>query len=92
MAIKEKRLSPEHPDIAVSLNNLANLLRTQAKYVEAEPQYRRALAIREKTLGPEHPLVAEVLEDLAKLFRATGRDDAAEELEQRAAAIRLGAK
>ena len=48
-------LGPEHPDVAAALNNLALRYKTQGRYVEAEPLYRRSLAIREKALGPEHP-------------------------------------
>ena len=43
------------------------LYRTQGKYAEAEPLYKRALAIREKTLGREHPDVAQSLNYLAGL-------------------------
>ena len=56
LAIEEKALGPEHPDVATSLNNLAELYRDQGKYGEAEPLYQRALAIDEKALGPDHPM------------------------------------
>ncbi len=36
-------LEKEHPDIAECLNGLAELLRAQGKYDEAEPWYRRDL-------------------------------------------------
>ena len=38
------------------LNNLAELYRSQGRYAEAEPLYKRALAIEEKARGPEHPM------------------------------------
>ena len=38
-----------------SLTHLATAMRSQARYSEAEPLYRRALAIAEDTFGPEHP-------------------------------------
>ena len=63
LAIREKALGPEHPDVAVSLNNLAVVYRAQAKYAEAEPLHKRALAIREKALGPDHLDVAISLEN-----------------------------
>ena len=44
--------------MALNLNNLAELYRTQGKYADAEPLYQRALATQEKALGPEHPNVA----------------------------------
>ena len=55
LAINEKVLGPEHPDVATSLNILAVLYWAQGRYAEAEPLYKRALAINEKALGPEHP-------------------------------------
>ena len=52
-----KALGPEHPQVATSLNNLAELYQAQGKYGDAEPLYKRSLAIIEKALGPEHPQV-----------------------------------
>ena len=60
LAIREKALGPDHPDVGTRLNNLAGLYRAQGRYAEAEPLYQRALAIREKALGPDHPDVATV--------------------------------
>ena len=72
LAIREKALGPEHPDVAASLNNLAVLYHAQGQYAKAEPLYQRALAIREKALGPEHPDVATSLNNLAVLYRRPG--------------------
>jgi len=47
-----------HPAVATTLNNLAELYKTQGQYSVAVPLYWRALAIREKALGPEHLDVA----------------------------------
>ncbi len=74
--------------MAASLNNLAELYRTQGRYAEAEPLYKRSLAIREGALGPEHPDVAQSLENYALLLRETGRSAEAAKLEARAEAIR----
>ena len=86
---REKALGPEHPDVALSLNNLAGLYDNQGKYAEAEPLYQRSLAIREKALGPGHPSVAESLENYAALLRATERSADAVIMELRARAIRV---
>ena len=51
--IAEKSLGPEHPEIAVLLNELARLLRSTNRPAEAEPLVRRALAINEKIFGIE---------------------------------------
>ncbi len=88
MAIDEKALGPDHPGVAIGLNNLAALYGAQGRYAEAEPLYKRALAIVEKALGPEHPHVATSLENYAALLRATGRGEEAKKLEARAKAIR----
>jgi Tetratricopeptide repeat len=37
LAIAEKALGPEHPEVATSLNNLAALYRAQGQYAKAEP-------------------------------------------------------
>ena len=62
----EKSLGPNHPDVARSLNNLAQLYRDQGRYADAEPLYKRALAIYEKSLGPDHRDVATALSNLAR--------------------------
>lgn len=72
LAIVEKALGPDHPNVAMSLNNLAELYRMNGAYAKAEPLYARALAIWEKTLGPGHPNVAASLNNLAELYKAQG--------------------
>ncbi|MGB5896605.1 MAG: tetratricopeptide repeat protein, partial [Geitlerinemataceae cyanobacterium] len=80
LAIWEKVLGAEHPDVATSLNNLAMLYQAMGNYSGAEPLYQRSLAIREKVLGAEHPDVATSLNDLALLYRAQGNIPLATEL------------
>jgi tetratricopeptide (TPR) repeat protein len=87
LAIREKTLGPEHPDLAQSLNNLAGLYATQGRYIKAEPLYQRALAIREKALGPEDRDVAWSLNDLGVLYYSQDQYGKAEPLLQRALAI-----
>ena len=82
--IREKVLGAEHPDVAQSLNNLAELYRIQGRYKQAEPLYQRALHIREKALEPEHPDVAKNLHNLAELYRVKGQYTQAEPLYQHA--------
>jgi len=43
LAIREKAFGPDRPDVAESLNNLADLYRLQGRYVEAEPLIKRCL-------------------------------------------------
>ena len=51
LAIREKLLGPDHPDVATSLGNLAVMYDDQGRYEESEPLHRRALEIRETALG-----------------------------------------
>ncbi|BBD57794.1 peptidase-like protein [Nostoc sp. HK-01] len=88
LAIREKVLGKEHPDVATSLNNLAYLYSAQGKYQQAETVYLRALAITEKVLGKEHPDVATSLNNLAYLYSEQGNYQQAELLYLRALAIR----
>ncbi len=48
LAISEKALGPEHPDVAQSLENYAARLRQTARADEAERMEARAKAIRAK--------------------------------------------
>ena len=71
LTIREQALGPDHPDVAWSLNSLAELYRAQGRYAEAEPLFQQALAIREQALGPDHPDIATSLNNLAAaLLRA----------------------
>src|SRR6202048_5261770 len=59
LAIREKALGRDHPDVATALNNLAALYKSQGRYADAEPLYQRSLTIREKALGRDDPDVAD---------------------------------
>jgi tetratricopeptide (TPR) repeat protein len=87
LAIQEKALGPEHPNVATSLNNLARLNDEQGRYEQAELLYKRALAIQEKVLGPEHSDVATSCNNLAGLYDRQGRYEQAKLLYKRARAI-----
>ncbi|MBD2493849.1 tetratricopeptide repeat protein [Nostoc sp. FACHB-280] len=65
-------------DLAISLNNLANLYRSQGKYSEAEPFCIEALALNRKLLGEEHLDVAINLNNLANLYTSQGKYSEAE--------------
>jgi tetratricopeptide (TPR) repeat protein len=87
LAIAEKKYGPEHPNVAIALDNLALLLQVTNHLGEAEPLMRRALIIAEKRHWPEHPEVARALNNLAQLLQATNRLAEAEPLMRRALAI-----
>jgi tetratricopeptide (TPR) repeat protein len=55
VTMREQVYGLGHPEYAIGLNNLAQLLSDTNRLAEAEPLMRRALAIDEKALGPDHP-------------------------------------
>jgi tetratricopeptide (TPR) repeat protein len=73
LAIREKALGPDHPDVAFALINLGALYYNKGRYANAEPVFKRSLEIREKALGPDHPDVAASLNNLANLYDKLGR-------------------
>src|SRR5476651_1821167 len=64
LAISEKALGPDHPDVATALNNLAQIYESQGRYADSEPLYKRSRAIFEKALGPDHTDVARLINNL----------------------------
>lgn len=77
----------DHPNVAMSLNNLAAVYVATKNYATAEPLYKRSLTIMTKALGPNHPALVTNLENLAALYRATNRDEEAGQIENQAARI-----
>nr|MBW4689151.1 tetratricopeptide repeat protein [Komarekiella atlantica HA4396-MV6] len=78
----------DHPDVATSLNNLAELYRSQGRYSEAEPLYTQALEMRRRLFDGDHPDVATSLNNLAGLYRSQGRYSEAEPLYTQALEMR----
>ncbi len=87
LAINEKIHGPDHPYVAIRLDNLANLYAAQGKYAEAEPLSLRAIAIDEKAHGPDHPYLAYGLNNLAAVYFAQDKCAEVEPLYLRALAI-----
>ena len=52
IAILEKALGPDHPELAANLNNLGALYQAQGRSADTEALYKRALTIREKAAAP----------------------------------------
>jgi len=59
LAIAEKALGPDHPDVGNDLLCLAQLSRARGRYAEAARLIKRALAITERALGPITPTSAQ---------------------------------
>jgi serine/threonine-protein kinase len=65
MAVREKVLPPDHPDLASSIMNVGIALQENlSRPAEALPYFERARAMLEKKLGPDHPTLAFALHGL----------------------------
>jgi tetratricopeptide (TPR) repeat protein len=88
LAIQEKVLGAEHPDVSSSLHDLAMFYNNNhGEFAEALPLLVRALAIGEKALGAEHEDVVNILSSLAGVYYNLDRYAEAESLLERAIAI-----
>ena len=84
LAVTEETFGPDHPNVAISLNKLAELYIYQGNYAEIEPLYKRILDICENAFGPDHPDIAISLNKLAELYYNQGRYSEAEPLYKQA--------
>lgn len=89
LAIYERALGSDHPEIARQLNNIAVDYDEQGMYAEAEPLYKRAISIAEKIPGADG-LLATALNGLGahhthqgKYLEATTLYERALEIHQR---------
>lgn len=61
LRIQERRLGPEHPKMANTLNNLGNIYEDRGRYADAERVFSRSLAIAGTVFFvgriDKHPLV-----------------------------------
>ncbi len=88
LAIRQKILGNNHPDVVVSLNSLAFLYSSQGRYSQAEPLSQQALQITKRLFKGDHPRVATSLNNLAFLYSRQGRYSQAEPLYQQALQMR----
>ena len=87
LALRQRESGPRHPETAISMNNLGNVLLALGQLAEAERLHRQALALLEAVLGKDHPRVGVSCSNLADVLRAKGDVISAGALDRRAAAI-----
>jgi len=88
LLIQKKLLSPDHLDIAKTLNMLAVIYKTQGKYERAESLCQQALAIRRKRLPTDDSHIASSLNNLAEIYREQRNYEKAEPLHKQALEMR----
>lgn len=84
LQVAEQNDGPDHPNVALSLSNLAEFYEAQQEYAKAEPLYKRSLAILEKEYGQDSPFLVPTLLNMASLYNDTGRENEAQRIMERA--------
>ncbi len=72
LAIHERTLGPDHPEVAKALANLGIIMAELGQLDVARTHYERSLAIRERAFGPDHPQVASALSNLGRIVHRQG--------------------
>ncbi len=82
LALRKRKLGPEHPQTLLSMRYLARALRGQGQYAEAEKLDWEVLEGRKRVLGPEHPDTLAIMNNLANWISNHERPAEAEELQR----------
>ena len=93
LAIDEASYGPDHPNVAIRLNNLAQLLQATNRLGEAEPLSRRCLEILlgfTRSTGREHPHLRAAIENYRVCSRPWARARRRSRRGWRRSAIRSG--
>jgi eukaryotic-like serine/threonine-protein kinase len=80
-------LGADHPDVALSHDNLASALMLTGQHADALAHLERALAIRERANGLEHVDTGQIHHNIGEVLRHLGRYDEALAHHQKALAI-----
>jgi tetratricopeptide (TPR) repeat protein len=91
LSLAEEAYDPDHPNVAIRVNNLGGVLQDLGDLQGAKERYERALKIDEKAYGPDHPTVATdvnnlggVLQDLDDLQGAKEHYERALKIDEKA--------
>jgi tetratricopeptide (TPR) repeat protein len=86
-ALQVRQWSPEHPVLALNLNNIATELLALGRTEEALATFQRSLSLLEAARSKDHPSLGPPLNNLAVLLRREGRLEEARRHYERALAI-----
>ena len=75
--IDERVLGENHPDLAITYNNIGTVYNSKGDYDTALQYYDKALKIRERVLGENHPALATTYCNIGNAYDNRGDDDTA---------------
>ncbi|CAF1069308.1 unnamed protein product [Adineta steineri] len=70
LAIYQKTLPPNHPNLASSYNNIGNVHKNIGNYPKALSYYEKALEIQQQSLTPNHPNLASSYNNIGNAHRS----------------------
>lgn len=88
LELQQARLGPEHPDVAMTLNNMGMVLAVLGRADDAIASYQKSLDIHRAIEGPGHPNTATAEHNLGVLLRSRGRYVEARAALEQALAVR----
>jgi tetratricopeptide (TPR) repeat protein len=89
LEIRTAALGPEHSDVAITYNNLANLMTSLHRYADSLAYAEKAMAIWLRVYGPKSRAMARTLSIAGHTEKAQGHFARAEAYYRRALEIRL---
>jgi tetratricopeptide (TPR) repeat protein len=84
LAIRRQILGDQHPEVAIAINNVAEMHRAMGNYAAAEPLLLEARAIQEANPADNQGGLAITLNNLSLIYQQQGRYQDAEPLTQQA--------
>jgi tetratricopeptide (TPR) repeat protein len=87
LALKQKVLGPDHPDVGISEENLAIALQELGRDEEALEHIQRSVALLQNGLGAGHPDLAISLTNQGEILNAVGKHAEARRSYEKALAI-----
>ena len=88
MKIRESNLGKDHPETAVTYNNIAGVYKAKGEYDRALVYYLKALEVKETKLGKDHPDTATTYNNIAGVHYAKCEYDKALDYHKKALEIR----
>ena len=82
LAFHKRILPSDHPDIAMSMNNLATTYTHLGRHDDALRLNEETLAFRKRILPSDHPYIAMSMNNLASTYSHLGRHDDALRLKE----------
>jgi tetratricopeptide (TPR) repeat protein len=75
--VEEEKFGKEHPETAITYDNLASVYLAKGNHEKAMEFYEKALNIKEDKLGKDHPATATTYNNLILVYKDTGDYDRA---------------